>query len=254
MRKPLTRMKKLHRFHFYLFHEPLAKHVRILHGFLDFHFEGFLSIEMKVIFDNFDQKPSFFTFFTRVSGFRSKWTSKFHENSFKNDFSVLFARNPIEKNTRLTLVGTRISLSRLQNHTFSSFAHVYGVLASKLHHKFTIWCPTIPFLTPKWSQTSSASWPSLADPGWPARPPGPAGGGQAGPHLAGRWAASREGNEGRAQQGRQLYRRERPLALTPQQLAPIGAHGGTTVAYGGTAAAHGDTTGAHSGTAGAHRR
>ena len=120
----------------------------------------------------------------------------------QNDF-VLFSPNSIEKPTRLTFVGTRISLLRLQNHTFSSFAHVYGALASKLHHKFTIWCPTIPFLTPKWSQTSSASWPSLADPGWPARPPGPAGGSQAGPHLAGRWAAFREGNEKRAQEGAQ---------------------------------------------------
>ena len=90
MRKPLTRIKKVASVSFLFFHEPLAKHVRILHGFLDFHFEGFLSIEMKVIFDNFDQKSSFFTFFTRVSGFRSKMTSDFHKTSLKMTFSCFF--------------------------------------------------------------------------------------------------------------------------------------------------------------------
>ena len=89
-----------------------------------------------------------------------------------------FSRNPIEKPSRLTPVGTKISLLRLQNHPFSLFSHVSDVFASKWHHKFTIWCPTIPFWTPKWSQTSSAGrpsgWPSLAGPGCPARPPGPA--------------------------------------------------------------------------------
>ena len=69
----------------------------------------------------------------------------------------------------------------------------------------------------KITQTSSARWPSLAGPGWPARPPGPAGGGQAGPHLAGRWAASREGNEGRAQEGAQRAGADgAPPLLSPQ--------------------------------------
>ena len=84
---------------------------------------------------------------------------------------MLFSRNPIEKPSRLTPVGTRISLLGLQNHRFSLFSYVYDVFASKWHHKFMIWCPTIPFWTPKWSQTSSASSagrPSgLAEPGRP---------------------------------------------------------------------------------------
>ena len=49
--------------------------------------------------------------------------------------------------------------------------YVSDVFAPKLHHRFMIWCPTIPFWTPKWSQTSSASSagrPSgLAEPGRP---------------------------------------------------------------------------------------
>ena len=135
---------------------------------------------------------------------------------------MLFPPNPIEKPSRLTPVGTRISLLGAQNHRFSLLSYVYDVFASKWHHKFMIWCPTIPFWFPKWSQTSSASWPSLAGPGWPARPPGPAGGGQAGPHLAGRWAASREGNEGRAQEGAQRAGADgAPPLLSPQvQINP----------------------------------
>ena len=84
---------------------------------------------------------------------------------------MLFSPNPIEKPSRLTPVGTRISLLGLQNHRFSLFSYVYDVFASKWHHRFMIWCPTIPFWTPKWSQTSSASSagrPSgLAEPGRP---------------------------------------------------------------------------------------
>ena len=120
---------------------------------------------------------------------------------------MLFSRSTVKKPSRLTPFGTRISLFGIQNHRFSLFLDVSDVFAPKLHHRIMIWCPTIPFWTPKWSQTSSASWPSLAGPGWPARPPGPAGGGQAGPHLAGRWAASREGNEGRVQEGGAARRR-----------------------------------------------
>ena len=125
---------------------------------------------MKVIFDNFDQRSSF-SFFHTCKRFSIKMDIQISYNFSQKRLFVLFSRNPIEKPTRLTLVGTKISRSRLQNHTFSSFAHVYGVLASKWHHKFTIWCPTIPFWTPKWSQTSSASSagrPSgLAEPGRP---------------------------------------------------------------------------------------
>ena len=84
---------------------------------------------------------------------------------------MLLSRNPIRKRTRFTLAGTRNSLFRLRNHTFSLFSYVYGVLAPKVHHQFTKWCPTIPFWTPKWSQTSlasSAGRPSgLAEPGRP---------------------------------------------------------------------------------------
>ena len=109
------------------------------------------------------------------------------------------------------------TLLRIQKPQVSLFSYLSDAFAPKLHHEFMIWCPTIPFWTPKWSQTSSASWPSLAVPGWPARPPGPAGGGQAGPHLAGRWAASREGNEGRAQEGAQRAGADgAPPLLSPQ--------------------------------------
>ena len=84
---------------------------------------------------------------------------------------MLFSRNPIGKPSRLTPVGTKNSLLRLQNHLFSLFSYMYDVFASKWYHKFMIWCPTIPYWTPKLSQTSSASSagrPSgLAQPGRP---------------------------------------------------------------------------------------
>ena len=84
---------------------------------------------------------------------------------------MLFSPNTVKKPSRSTLAGARISLFRLQNHTFSLFSYVSDVSGPKVHHQFTKLCPTIPFWTPKWSQTSSASSagrPSgLAEPGRP---------------------------------------------------------------------------------------
>ena len=84
---------------------------------------------------------------------------------------MLFSPNTVKKPSRFTLAGARISLFRLQNHTFSLFSYVSDVSGPEVHHKFTKLCPTIPFWTPKWSQTSSASSagrPSgLAEPGRP---------------------------------------------------------------------------------------
>ena len=133
---------------------------------------------MKTIFYIFDQKSSIFIFFIRVRRICSKFSFKFHKISSKNDIFILFSRNPIRKPTGFTLAGTRISLFRLQNNTFSLFSYVYGVLAPKVHHEVTKWCPTIPFWTPKWSQTSSASSAGRLGGGpwraWPARQAGPA--------------------------------------------------------------------------------
>ena len=62
-------------------------------------------------------------------------------------FFVLFSPNPIEKPTRLTPVGTRNTILDSE------------VVPDELS-------PARP--------AGRAGWPSLAGPGWPARPPGPA--------------------------------------------------------------------------------
>ena len=171
---------------------------------------------MKSIFYYFRFKFIIFTFLTRVRDICSKFSSRIHKISSKNDIFMLFSPNPIEKPSRLTPVGTRISLLGLQNHRFSLFSYVYDVFASKWHHKFMIWCPTIPFWTPKWSQTSSArsaGRPSgLAEPGWPglaspaARSRLPAGG------LLCRGG----GEEGRAKEGGSAQENPAPPLLSPQ--------------------------------------
>ena len=48
--KRRTHLKKLHRFHFYCSHEPLVKSLRDSLGILEVSLEGFLPIEVKVIF------------------------------------------------------------------------------------------------------------------------------------------------------------------------------------------------------------
>ena len=90
MRKLRTRVKKVASVSFLFFHEPLAKHVRISHGFWDFNFEGFFVDGDEGHFFTILIKNHHFHFFTRVSGFRSKWTSKFHKFSLKNNFPSLF--------------------------------------------------------------------------------------------------------------------------------------------------------------------
>ena len=84
---------------------------------------------------------------------------------------MLFSRTTVKKPSRLTLIGTRISLLRLQNHSFSLFSYVSDVFTPKRHPNSSIWSPMIPFWIPKWSQTSSATStgrPSgLAEPGRP---------------------------------------------------------------------------------------
>ena len=130
---------------------------------------------------------------------------------------MLFSRNPIRKPTRFTLAGTRISLFRLQNHTFSLF-HTCTAFwlqqfitnsqngVQRSHFGFQSGHRRARPARPAGSEVVPDEPGRLAR---PARPPGP--------RLAGRWAASREGNEGRAQEGAQRAGDDgAPPLLSPQ--------------------------------------
>ena len=96
---------------------------------------------------------------------------------------MLSSPNPIEKPTRLTLVGTRISLLRLQNHTFhalhtcTAFWLQNGITSSRFgvqrsHFGFQ----SVPGRARPARPDGRAGWPSLAGPGWPPRRPSQPGG------------------------------------------------------------------------------
>ena len=175
-----THLKKLHRFHFLLFSRTTSKKPsRFTQNFWSQSRRLFVDRDEGRIF-TFSIKIHRFSLFWHVYGiFAQKFHPvfiNFHPKWHFHDFFTKPYWKAFEIDTRRD---KNFTFWDPKSHVFI-FSDVSDVSAPKLHHKFMIWCPTIPFWTPKWSQTSSASWPSLAGPGWPARPPGPAGGGQAG--------------------------------------------------------------------------
>ena len=136
MQKRRTRLKKLHQFLFLLFWRTTSKKPSRFTQFYEVNFEGLLSIEMKIDFSLFRSKIIIFTFFTRVRHFCSKLSLRFHKISSKSDIFLLFSRNPIEKPSRLTPVGTKNQLLRLYNHLFSFFKILVSLITNLLLFAF----------------------------------------------------------------------------------------------------------------------
>ena len=172
---------------------------------------------MKTIFLHFDQKSSIFIFFIRVRRICSKFSFKFHKISSKMTFSSFFHETLLE--------------SLRDSHSPGQEFHFFD---SKItHFQFFHTCTAFwlqKFITKSQNgvQRSHLGLKSGHRRARPARPAGsevvPDEPGRLarparppGPRLAGRWAASREGNEGRAQEGAQRAGDDgAPPLLSPQ--------------------------------------
>ena len=136
---------------------------------------------MKTIFYHFRSKIDIFHFFHTCTTFLIKKSFRFHKISSKINIFMLFSRSTVKKPSRLTPFGTRISLLRLQNHSFHFFhtCPTYLLQNGIAKSRFCVQrshfgLQSGPRRARPARPAGRAGWPSLAGPGWPARPPGPA--------------------------------------------------------------------------------
>ena len=171
MQIPRTRLKKLHRFHFFLFSRTTSKKPsRFTQNFWSQSRRLFVDRDEGQNF-TFPIKNHQFSLFWHVYGiFAQKFHPEFIKFHPKWHFHAFFTK-PYWK-------AFEIDTRRDKNFTFatpksqiSTFSYVSDVFTPKRHPNSSIWSPMIPFWIPKWSQTSSASSagrPSgLAEPGRP---------------------------------------------------------------------------------------